>query len=121
MIKYLISILIFLIPFSCGYSKKKEPKLALSTDELVHAMVEMYTINAAININDISFRDSTASVYYKKVSENMGISTEIIRSDFEKLMKMPDSLILIQGRALDTLRFLMDKNYSPSTISIGIN
>ena len=121
MIKSLFYILIVLVVFSYLDCVNKESKLSLTNDQLVHAMVEMYTINSAFNINDPSFRDSTSIIYYKKVYENTGLSPQLIREDFEKLMKMPDSLLMIQGRALDTLRYLMDKNYSASTINRGIN
>lgn len=121
MIKVSSWIVFYLILSSCTSIGKNELNLVLTNDELVRALVDMYTLNAALNINDASFRDSTSTIYYKKVAENLGVSSEIIKSDIEKLRAMPDSLLMIQGRALDTLRSLTEKNYSTSTISIGIN
>ncbi len=93
----------------------------MSADEIVHAMVEMYTINAAVNINDVVFRDSTSAVYYEQLSKISGKSVTVIREDFEKLLLMPDSLLVLQNRALDTLRAIQDKTINKTTINIGIN
>jgi len=115
---FIIGIISFLP--SC-IEKNKVTQLSLSNDELVHAMVEMYTLQASLNLNDIDYRDSMANIYYSKVAENTGRSAEFIRNEFEKLVLMPDTLVMIQSRALDTLRYLQDNRYSQSPISIGIN
>jgi hypothetical protein len=109
---------LLLIIIGCG--KGHSPKLILTNDELVKAMVELYTINAALEIDDLTLRDSLSAVYLRKVADITGHSPEIIRNDFDKLILMPDSLLMIQGRALDTLRILTDRVYSPSTLSIGL-
>lgn len=109
-----LSIFLFV---SCGYKKNNE--LVLTNDELVHAMVQLYSINAALELNDASLRDTMSGVYFKKVSELTGHPTEIIKNDFDKLIQMPDTLLMIQGRALDTLRALMEKNIA-TPISIGL-
>ena len=114
-------LLVFSLFSSCTSDKKKYPVLSMSADEIVHAMVEMYTINAAVNINDVVFRDSTSAMYYEQLSKISGISVSVIREDFEKLLQMPDSLLVLQNRALDTLRAIQDKTINKTTINIGIN
>ena len=117
MIKTMQQYILILVLISC-HQKKYE--MVLTNDELVHAMVEMYTINAALDINDPSLKDSMSSVYFIKVAELTGHSPELVKNDFDNLILMPDSLLMIQGRALDTLRFLQDKSTTTSPISIGL-
>jgi len=123
MIKIIKLSLLFIccLIFACKTGEKKYPALTMSQDEIVQAMVEMYTINAAININDVSLRDSTSAVYYDQLSAITGKSVNTIREDFEKLLLMPDSMLVLQNRALDTLRAMQDKISTKSTINIGIN
>jgi hypothetical protein len=121
MIKRTFVLMVILSYATCFSSCKKEKKLVLTNDELVHAMVEIYTVNAALNINDVTLRDSTSQLYFKKVAEITGKPIETIRSDFELLIQMPDSLLQIQSRALDTLRMLAEKMNTTTPISIGIN
>ena len=118
MIKTFNVVVILSLILSCDYKKKND--LVLTNDQLVHAMVEMYTVNAALEINDASFRDSMSIIYFKKISEITGHSSEVIRKDFDKLVQMPDSLLMIQGRAMDTLRHLVEKSISAPSISIGL-
>jgi hypothetical protein len=80
---------LLLIIIGCG--KGHSPKLILTNDELVKAMVELYTINAALEIDDLTLRDSLSAVYLRKVADITGHSPEIIRNDFDKLILMPDS------------------------------
>ena len=114
-----IMCLLSLLP-SC-IDNNKVDQLSLSNDELVHALVEIYTLQAAQNLNDLVYRDSMANIYYAIVAQNIGRPVELIRKDFEKLVNMPDSMVVLQSRALDTLRHLQDSRYSQSNISIGIN
>ncbi|MEY3422462.1 MAG: hypothetical protein RIR48_2779 [Bacteroidota bacterium] len=118
MIRCFSFIVIFLMLSSCRSKNRND--LVLTNDQLVHAMVEMYTINAALEINDATFRDSMSIVYFNKISEITGHSPEVIRKDFDKLVQMPDSLLMIQGRAMDTLRHLVEKSISTPSISIGL-
>jgi hypothetical protein len=113
--------LIVIIFISCQSDSKNANTLTLTNDELVQAMVEMYAVNAALNTNDASFRDSTSQIYYNKVADITGKPYSVIKSDFEKLLLMPDTLLLIQSRALDTLRSLMERTMKSPAISIGIN
>ena len=91
----------------------------MSADEIVECMVNMYTVNAAININDLSFRDSTTVKYYEQLSKISGKSVTTIKQDFEKLLLMPDSMLVLQNRALDTLRAIQDRTINKTTINIG--
>jgi hypothetical protein len=120
-LKYGVILLFFVLICSCKKGEKQYPDLSMSADEIVHCMVEMYTINAAININDFSFRYSTTAVYYGQLSKISGKSVTTIKQDFEKLLLMPDSMLVLQNRALDTLRAIQDKTINKTTINIGIN
>lgn len=107
---------------SCANISTQSADLQLSDDELVSALVHLYTAQSAININDVNFRDSTSKVYFQQVEKMIGKPMSVIQADFEKLKEMPDSLLVLQGRALDTLRVLQENQIlKPKTISIGLN
>ncbi len=120
-LKFGVILSFFVLICSCKNGEKQYPQLSMSADEIVHCMVEMYTVNAAININDFSFRDSTTLVYYEQLSKISGKSVATIKQDFEKLLLMPDSMMVLQNRALDTLRAIQDRTINKTTINIGIN
>lgn len=107
--------------FSCSKKQKDLPELSMTPDEIVNILVDLYTINAAVNLNDVVYRDSTSEKYYNQLAEISGKPVQSIKSDFEKLLLMPDSLMVLQNRALDTLRTLQDKAMNRATINIGIN
>ncbi|MBK8627401.1 MAG: hypothetical protein IPN86_18090 [Saprospiraceae bacterium] len=108
--------------FSCSKQQKANPTLQMTSDEIVEALVQMYTVNAAININDIKYRDSTSNQYFKQIATMSGKSIDVIKSDFEKLQSMQDTLLVLQNRALDTLRVLQEKQLRlPSQTSPNLN
>jgi hypothetical protein len=109
------------IILSCS-PKKVDGKLSMTDDEIVHAMVQMYTANAAWNLNDISYQDSTKDKYYEDVAKIVGRPISDIKTDFETLLQMPDSLLVLQGRALDTLRKMQENSFKiQSTVKPAIN
>jgi signal recognition particle receptor subunit beta len=115
-------ILFFFILSGCANKKTNDLSLEMTKEELVSALIQLYTVNAAININDVDLRDSTSQVYFKQMESIMGKPMDVIRSDIEKLRKMPDSLLVIQGIALDTLRAIQERQIlKPANISIGLN
>jgi hypothetical protein len=81
----------------------------MTADEIVDALINMYSANASININDVGYRDSTSNVYFEQISKISGKSVDVIKSDFEKLQLMPDSLLVLQNRALDSLRVFQER------------
>ncbi|MBK8886359.1 MAG: hypothetical protein IPN46_07305 [Saprospiraceae bacterium] len=98
------------------------PKLEMTSDEIVHAIVQMYSVNAAVNISDFSFRDSISGVYLQQISKLTGHSIETIKSDFAKLQQMPDSLLVLQNRSLDTIRVIQERLLTRgSTSKFNIN
>ncbi|MBK9733509.1 MAG: hypothetical protein IPO92_00510 [Saprospiraceae bacterium] len=106
---------------SCG-KKNKSSLLNMTNDELVKAMVDMYCVNAALNISDTQSRDSIKQIYYAQLNQITGKSIEDIRTDFDKLLLMPDTLVMLQNRALDTLRLMQDRSMTmPTPVSLGIN
>lgn len=108
--------------FSCAKKNNDVPKLEMKSDEIVHAIVQMYSVNAAVNINDFSFRDSISGVYLQQISKLTGHSIETIKSDFAKLQQMPDSLLVLQNRSLDTIRVIQERLLTRgSTSKFNIN
>lgn len=105
----------------CVNKQKKFPEMEMSADEIVQAMINAYTVNAAIQLNDISVRDSVSDVYFNQMSKYTGRTPAFLRSEFEKLLLMPDSMIILQNRALDSLRLMQEKSLQITPISIGIN
>lgn len=102
---------VFLLILGCGKSTKSYPKLEMSTDEIVDALVQIYTINAANELNYTGIRDSMSLVYIEQVSDVTGLPISVIRSDIDKLKMMPDSLFILQSIALDTMRSIYERNY----------
>ena len=100
---------------SCIKKQSEQPKLQMTSDEIVQALVQMYAVNAAININDVEFRDSTSNVYFEQIAVLSGRSVDVIKADFEKLQSMQDSLLVLQNRALDTLRAIQEKQLFKTT------
>ncbi len=116
----LLSSVILIFP-SCQ-SKIQQQKLIMTDDEIVRAMVQMYTANAAWNLNDISYQDSTREKYYGDVAKLLRRPVTEIKTDFETLLLMPDSLLVLQGRALDTLRRMQENSFTkPSSVKPAIN
>ncbi len=107
----LFFLLVLLIAISCGKPKKKYPKLEMSREQVINVLVQIYSVNAANELNDSAVRDSMANVYMDQVSEITGIPVSVIRSDLDKLKKMPDSLFVLQSAAMDTLRAVYEKHY----------
>ncbi|MCE2789151.1 MAG: hypothetical protein LW630_04480 [Saprospiraceae bacterium] len=116
-----------LFPFLCiglfmACSSEKPPlKLRLTHDQIVHAIVDMYSMNAALNLNDIVYRDSISNEYYSQFEKINGVPSEVIRSDLELLLQYPDTLVKLENRALDTLRVLLEKSHSTTPLVIGKN
>ncbi|KXK38854.1 MAG: hypothetical protein J5I52_07395 [Saprospiraceae bacterium] len=104
MIRRSLIILTFIVGLlSCDYKSKPDNDLDMTNDEIVHALVELYTVNAANGINDPAVRDSMRMVYLKQVELVTGKPIDVIMSDLHKLNKMPDTLLKLQRRALDTI------------------
>ena len=102
--------------------KKVDSKLIMTDDEIVHAMVQMYTANAAWNLNDISYQDSTQEKYYQDVAKIVGRPIADIKTDVETLLQLPDSLLVLQSRALDTLRKMQENSFKiQTTVKPAIN
>lgn len=107
--KYIYLLILGLWCCSCANKNRELPKLEMTSEEIVHTMVQMYSINAAVNISDFSFRDSLSGIYLQQISKLTGHSIETIKTDFAKLQQMPDSLLVFQDRALDTIRVIQER------------
>jgi hypothetical protein len=122
LLKMLICCLCLAGVFMSCKPKEQTHKLYLSPDQIVQSLVDVYTANAATNMNDISFQDSTRIVYYSQIAQMSGLKVEDIQADFELLLTMPDTLIVYQNRAIDTLRMLQDKAQTKMpSVNLGIN
>jgi hypothetical protein len=55
------------------------------------------------------------------MSKYTGRTPAFLRAEFEKLLLMPDSMIFLQNRALDSLRLMQEISLQVTPISIGIN
>jgi tRNA A22 N-methylase len=88
---------------SCRFSSSK-PDLTMSNDELVDAMIDIYTARASADLSPLEMRDSMMTGYFATIAKNQGKPIEEIIKNFEELMKAPDTLVLIQNRAMDSLR-----------------
>jgi hypothetical protein len=119
-IKPALAFLLFYL-MGCVNTQKELPEMEMSADEIVQAMINAYTVNAAIQLNDISVRDSVSDVYFNQMSKYTGRTPAFLRAEFEKLLLMPDSMIFLQNRALDSLRLMQEKSLQVTPISIGIN
>lgn len=109
--KWVFSVVILFFVLGCGKPKKKYPKLEMSTEQIVNVLVQIYSVNAANELNDPSVRDSMANVYMDQISKMTGISVDVIRSDMDKLKTMPDSLFILQSAAMDSLRAVYENHY----------
>lgn len=117
----LLLVMLFVSNFSCNNKSTVVPELTLTNDQIVQVLVDIYCAKAAVELNDLNVRDSVHRLYFKQVSESIGQPMEVIETDFEKLRLMPDTLILLQNRALDTLRTMLDKANQQPSASIGVN
>lgn len=118
----IVNFVFLILCIGCAQSSTQNPKLQMTNDEIVNALIHLYSANAAVNINDINFKDSTSKVYFKQIETLVGKPMDVIQSDLEKLKEMPDSLLGLQARALDTLKAIQGRQIlKPQTISIGLN
>ncbi len=108
---WMFSYCLIAFAMSCSNSNGKYSKLEMTNEEIVNVFVQIYSVNAANQLNDPAVRDSMANVYMEQVSRITGKSVMTIKSDLDKLKQMPDSLYVLQSAALDTLRAIYEKNY----------
>jgi hypothetical protein len=106
----LIAIIIFLV--SCK-SKPPQYDIKMSHAEIVKILVEMYSMNAAVAINDVTYRDSTHRIYFDQFGKFSGKNQDEAKRVFDQLLQHPDTLIMLQNIALDTLRKISDTRGRP--------
>lgn len=100
--------LALLLLFGCR-SEVKNPSLTMDSADIVHAMVQIATINGVLEVSDASLRDSLFRHYKTEIEHLTRHKYEDIVYNLNVLETMPDSLILFQSQALDTLRKLQNK------------
>lgn len=71
-------------------------------------MVDYYTIQSAVTLSDKSKRDSLYKDFTEKYAAQHQISLAEIQKELKTLESYPDSLIVFQNIALDTLRIIQE-------------
>jgi hypothetical protein len=101
-------ILIYVIFLGCS-SEVKNPSLTMDSADIVHAMVQIATINGVLEVSDASLQDSLFQHYKTEMEHLTQKEYEEVMYNLRVLETMPDTLILLQTQALDTLRKLQNK------------
>lgn len=106
-----ISFFVFLLFLATSCKKKvvNDIGLTMTNDELVEALINLSTVNGANNLNDPASKDSLSKIYLKKIESLGGQNMKEIRRNLDILTKHPDTLLMIQNRALDTLRAMQER------------
>lgn len=81
----------------------------MNSGEVVHALAQVATMNAMLEVSDVSVYDSLSQHYKNEISRVTQRDYEEIIYNISLLETMPDTLIVLQTRALDTLRKLQNK------------
>jgi hypothetical protein len=108
-----------LILISLRCSAPSESVRSIPEDTLVSIMIDLYSLKAAINMNHPSLQDSTSKVYYEQMQSIYGYTPDEIKHNLELLSTDIDSMMILQNRALDSLRLYNEKRYQ-SQYSSGI-
>lgn len=93
-----------LLLISCWENKNNMDKRILSTSDQVKLLVDLYLIDATIDLSQVVHRDSIKATYLEYLNTTKGYSSELITYNLEYLKNNPDTLVHIQNIALDTLR-----------------
>jgi len=115
-IKYIWVLCLFI---ACN--KTEKPKLTLSEEKIVNLLVDLYIIKSTIATNHPDYQDSTRLIYFEQLSNIHGISISEIKLNLEELTKDPDSLMILQNRALDTFRIYQEQQFEPQNTGQLIN
>lgn len=84
--------------------KKEAPKLPMDKTKLTQIIEDIYIAESMADGADLTIRDSLKNEYFRQVATHHKLSTGALDSLLLLLSEMPDSLHLIQGMALDSLR-----------------
>ena len=98
-----------------------EPVRSIPEDTLVSIIIDLYSVKAAINMNHPTLQDSTSKVYFDQLSSIYGYSPDEIKYNLEMLSANIDSMMILQNRALDSLRLYNEKRYQSQYSSGNIN
>lgn len=90
-----------------------EPRQITSIDEetTVRLLIDLYTIDAANELNDVVFRDSMRYVYYDMLAHKYNLPYQSIDNHFRWLASQPDSFVVLKSRALDSIRVITENIY----------
>jgi hypothetical protein len=109
----------FLIIITLGCHAPAESVRSIPEDTLVSIIIDLYSVKAAINMNHPSLQDSTSKAYFDQLSGIYGYTPDEIKYNLETLSSDIDSMMILQNRALDSLRLYNEKRYQ-SQYSSGI-
>jgi hypothetical protein len=107
--KIMIYVFILMLFIGCKTDDSIDMGLSMTHNELVNALIDLATINGATNLNEISAKDSLAQLYFSKIEMTTGHNIVEIRRNLDILIKYPDTLLMLQNRALDTLRAMQER------------
>jgi hypothetical protein len=96
------AVLIALLMTQCRSDNKG--KLTMTNDELVKVMIELYTAKGILSLSPSKNKDSVTQACYSRISKNLGKPMSEIESNINALIAQPDTLVALQGRALDSMR-----------------
>ncbi|MEZ4910216.1 MAG: hypothetical protein R2774_05090 [Saprospiraceae bacterium] len=107
--KYVLACCIGLLVFAASCQVKKHETVHFDRDKIVHFLVDFYTIQSASALSDKSKQDSLYREYAEKYAIQHNISLNEIQKELKNLEFYPDSLIVFQNMALDTLRMIQEE------------
>ena len=116
MIKYIlffISTIIIVTIYSCGIGRDKKTK-PLSEEQVVDGLVNLYSIDAKLSESTVGNDDSLRSIYMEAYFTGKGFSKSDFDANIRVLKNFPDSFNILQSRALDTIRVLLEQSYQLS-------
>lgn len=84
--------------------KKELPWLPMDKTKITQIIEDLYIAESMADGADLTIRDSLKNDYLQQVASHHGLRLGELDSLLLALTEMPDSLHLIQGMALDSLR-----------------
>lgn len=97
----MVLVAVLSLPVSC---KKKGRKLPLEKEKLVQILLDIYIAEGMAEVADLSVRDSVKSIYMFQVADKHKMTLYEMEGVLKKIGQMPDTLYMLQGMALDSLR-----------------
>lgn len=102
----------------CACDVNQSDKLKPLTEaQIVDGLVNLYSIDAKMAEAETIYSDSLRASYIKAYFEGKGYGKSFFDESLIDLKNYPDSLNILQSRALDTIRVLIERSYKLSAKS----